>query len=226
MAGGSRSSRAASPRTAGGSAGGPPWAYDASSAGRERGGAAGVGCRRSRIATASPVRRIAAAAAMSTPTTHGAHGSAWCQKALPWWSTHCAAGGQTWMPLPSPPWALGFGHSPPQDNQSATAHTMSAETARRTAAPTVGPSRRLGLPLLTPRKLEIRGVGKRPQRNQSRKLREIRAANRPVPARWSDSRTCTWVSTPRRRFESIRIRRVDADCLDPALPWRAAATSA
>jgi hypothetical protein len=90
------------------------------------------------------------AAKIRTPTTQGAHGSAWCQKESPWLSTHSAAGGHTEIPLSRPPpRAPDAGQSPPQENQIATAHTMNPTVATTTAAPTVGPSKRLGLPPLT-----------------------------------------------------------------------------
>src|SRR3954447_10716051 len=63
-------------------------------------------------------------------------------------------------PLSSPPpLEPGAGHSPPQENQSATPHTISAPVATTTANPTVGPSNRLGLALLTAAK--IRPVARR-----------------------------------------------------------------
>src|SRR3954453_5565131 len=114
----------------------------------------GAGRRRSRIATMSPVNRIAAAATISAPMTQAAQGKASCQKVCPCRSRHCAAGGHTEIPLSSPPpLEPGAGHSPPQENQSATPHTISAPVATTTANPTVGPSTRLGLALLTAAKI-------------------------------------------------------------------------
>src|SRR5215218_5737580 len=58
------------------------------------------------------------------------------------------------MPLSSaPPVEPAAGHSPPHENQMATPHKMNAPVATTTAAPTVGPSTGLGLPLLTAAKI-------------------------------------------------------------------------
>src|SRR6188768_4204656 len=64
------------------------------------------------------------------------------------------------MPLSRPPivW-LAFGHEPPQETQRATPHRTRAEMVRTTANPTVGPSRRLGLPPVTGATLNTRPVG-------------------------------------------------------------------
>src|SRR6476620_9045136 len=64
------------------------------------------------------------------------------------------------MPLSRPPvvW-LAFRHQPPHATQRATPHTPPPEMARTTANPTVGPSRRLGLPPVTGATLDTRPVG-------------------------------------------------------------------
>src|SRR5690348_15031056 len=64
------------------------------------------------------------------------------------------------MPLSSPPavWAE-LGHEPPHETQRATPHKTRAATAKTTADPTVGPSRRLGLPSVTGATLNTPPVG-------------------------------------------------------------------
>src|SRR5215211_9220719 len=88
------------------------------------------------------------------------------------------------MPLSRPPPRdPAAGHSPPQENQMATPHTMSAPVATTTAAPTVCPSKRLGLPLLTARKLDPRPVGRsRPETQMAHVARKPCAGGH---ARWA-----------------------------------------
>src|SRR4051812_31650125 len=118
------------------------------------------------------------------------------------------------MPLSSPPpVSTEFGQEPPHDSHSATPQRTKAKTARTTADPTVGPSRRLGLPPITRGKLDPRAVGKAGSearsphvpRNPSRYL-SLKARMRSLKAALSRAYTpCARAWTMPRRAELDRV---------------------